>query len=461
MNNQIAQLPNVSQDTATHQPPIKQPSVAFLHCYDLIEDYLDSIGVSLESYCHETTGGWLFNYIDALKTVGVHSVLFCITARVNEVQRITHAPTGATICLLPASKIYRAYRKIRTTRRRVLKMEGEFSASNTIQAPRRSLFKPLKSAVSTIGTYLSTPLGLLAQELQHERCQAILCQEYHYGRFDACVLLGQFIKLPVFATFQGGGYLPRSFIEYFIRPLSLNACAGLIISTQTELKRIQALYALPTNKIARIFSPVDVSSWGTPDRSKTRAELGISPQAKVVIYHGRIEIYNKGLDVLLDAWVRLCRDRPGQALWLLLVGTGSDADEFRKKIVATQLSNIVWRDEYINDRTLLRQYLAAADLYTLPSRSEGFPVAPIEAMACGLPVVAADAPGVPDILEGGEESGGLMVPREDSEALANALGRLLDDTSLAQELGNRGICRVEMYFSPTAIGRQLNNFLLN
>jgi starch synthase len=118
-------------------------------------------------------------------------------------------------------------------------------------------------------------------------------------------------------------------------------------------------------------------------------------------------------------------------------------------------------DEYVRDRTAIQRYLSAADVYTLPSRHEGFPVAPIEAMASGLPVVAADAPGVPDILEGGEASGGIVVPRGDATALAEALGRLLDDEAWGHELGKRARYRVENYFSLEAIGKQLREFMFS
>lgn len=459
MNDRVAQLRGASQLRLAHKPSLKEPAVAFLHAYDLAEDFLDGIGVSLETYCNEMTGGWLFGYVEALKTVGVRSVLFCISARVSEVLRVTHTPTGVTICFLPAPRVYRTYRKIRAARRRALNLEGEFCASNVLQSPHRSRFTFVKNSVSTLGTYSSTPLGLLAQELRREGCQAILCQEYEYGRFDACVLLGKLLNIPVFATYQGRTSAQRGIIEYLVRPLALKACKGLIISSQTEIKRVQADYAVPSSKIARVFSPVDVSSWGVPDRNTIRSELGISPEAKVVICHGRIEIHKKGLDVLLAAWDLICRDRLDRDLRLLLVGTGSDAEEFQRRIASMPLSNIIWRNEYIQDRTLLRQYLAAADIYTLPSRWEGFPVAPIEAMACGLPVVAADAQGISDILEHGEASGGLIVPRENPQALAANLGRILDDSKLAQELGKRAYHRVEANFSLNAIGQQLRSFL--
>ncbi|MCG6133198.1 MAG: glycosyltransferase family 4 protein [Nostoc sp. LLA-1] len=124
-----------------------------------------------------------------------------------------------------------------------------------------------------------------------------------------------------------------------------------------------------------------------------------------------------------------------------------------------QLSGVMWINEYVRDRTAIQRYLSAADVYTLPSRHEGFPVAPIEAMACSLPVVATDAPGVPDILADGEASGGLVVPRGDIVALSLALGRILDNPIWGRELGTRARCRALEYFSLEGIGQQLRNFL--
>lgn len=121
---------------------------------------------------------------------------------------------------------------------------------------------------------------------------------------------------------------------------------------------------------------------------------------------------------------------------------------------------MVWIDEYIRDRQKIQQYLSAADVYTLPSRKEGFPVAPIEAMACSLPVVAADVAGISDILAKGEANGGLVVPSGDAKALALALGRVLDDQAWGRELGKLARFRAEECFSFEVIGKQLRDTLL-
>jgi glycosyltransferase involved in cell wall biosynthesis len=90
---------------------------------------------------------------------------------------------------------------------------------------------------------------------------------------------------------------------------------------------------------------------------------------------------------------------------------------------------------------------------------EGFPVALLEAMACSLPVVATAVPGAGDILAGGEEAGGIVVPPERPDALAAALGRLVDDDAVAHALGERARRRVEREFSLDAVGTRLGDVL--
>jgi len=95
----------------------------------------------------------------------------------------------------------------------------------------------------------------------------------------------------------------------------------------------------------------------------------------------------------------------------------------------------------------------------LPSRREGFPVAPLEAMACGLPVVGSDIPAMSTIIEHGNASGGLIVPREDPRVLAETIQRLLRSDDLRSQLGRQARRNVEARFSIESIGRQLDEML--
>jgi glycosyltransferase involved in cell wall biosynthesis len=418
-----------------------RPTVALLPWGDLLEDFLDGIGLTLDQFREEMSGGWLFGYVEALKRAEVDTVLVCVSTRVTETARWRHAPTGVPIVVLPASDAH-------LRARRLLRDPHAWTRREAVG--RRKL---VGGVAHNLAPYLATPLRALAREIRRHGCGAILCQEYEYPRFDACVLLGRLLRIPVFATFQGGA-VQRVAPERVLRPVALRACSGLVIGSAAEAARVRARYGMPGGKIASILNPLDADTWQGQDRNETRGELGIPTDAGVVAWHGRVDLHNKGLDVLVEAWRRL--SNPGRRL--LLVGTGKHAPELRGLL--DSVSGVEWIDEYVLDRERMRRYLSAADVYVFPSRWEGFPVAPVEAMACGLPVVAADAPGVREIYPGGEESGGIVVPVGDAQALAVALEGVLTDPAKRRELGRRARARVEEAFSLESVGRQLRDFFV-
>ncbi|MEL6494484.1 MAG: glycosyltransferase family 4 protein [Cyanobacteria bacterium J06623_7] len=438
-----------------------QPTIGLIHNYDLIDEVIASMNITFQDYCHNFEGSFMFGYIKALQLAGVRPVLFCITAQVRQPTRFVHGPTGATICALPYAPAYSFYLSLK---RNSLKAYGgetgqAFKDIEDGNQLRRSSLAGVKDFSKSIGTYLATPLSLLGQALQQEQCQALLCQEYEYARFDACVWLGQRLNLPIYACFQG---LDRtqSIVEAVIRRRSLEKCAGLIIASGREIQRVQTTYRFPAGKIHQIFNPLAFPLPEPQEKAATRAELGLKATAKVVVWHGRVEIAQKGLDILLQAWRIICNARPQADVQLLIIGTGSDAPKFQRQITALKLTQVIWLKQFISDRHLLSRYLGAADLYTLPSRQEGFPLAPIEAMACGLPVILADAVGSRDILPRERADGGIIVPREQPQALATAIATLLDDPSLRQKLGRRAQARAQDSFSLTAIGQQMREVLL-
>lgn len=178
--------------------PKSQPTIALFPWGNSIEDFLDTIDISFESFCQEMTGGWLFGYIDALKLAGIKTVLFCISDRVSEPTYYTHIPTGAKICVVPTPSVYN------TMRRPIVNPSGW-----NIQEPvgdvkglRRWQLEFYRHTLP----YLATPLNLLIKTLKQINCQAIICQEYEYARFDLCVLLSKLTQIPVYATFQGGNF---------------------------------------------------------------------------------------------------------------------------------------------------------------------------------------------------------------------------------------------------------------
>lgn len=414
---------------------------------DVIEDYLEPLGLDLTAFVERYSGSWFWRYIEALSAADVEVVLLCHTSGVERVRRLIHRPTGTQMVLLPAP------RTLRLMRRRTLRYRRDRTERRPGPHARE------RSRLEAVTPYAATSPRALAGVLRRERCEALLCQEYEHARFDIAVAVGRLTGLPVYATFQGGDS-QNSRIERPVRPLAVRASAGLVIATASEAERVRRRYRLPEERIARIFNPVDLRRWHADDRVAARRKLGVEDNACVVAWHGRVDISIKGLDILLDAWAQVTRERTDPRLLLLLIGTGPDAERLRRHIADRGLTSVRWIDEFVSDRERLRRCLAAADVYAFPSRHEGFPVAPVEGMACGLPVVAADAQGVPDIFQDGEAHGGVVVRRGDAGAFARGLQRLIDDQRLRTWMGRQALARSRQGFGLEEVGRQLRAFLV-
>jgi glycosyltransferase involved in cell wall biosynthesis len=124
------------------------------------------------------------------------------------------------------------------------------------------------------------------------------------------------------------------------------------------------------------------------------------------------------------------------------VGDGPDREEIRAAVAAAELED---RIELLGERHDVPALLATADIFVLSSRSEGLPIALLEALAQGLAVVASDVGGVAEAVVDGES--GLLVPAGDPTALAGALQLLLTDPDLCRRLGANARVRCETSFA--------------
>ncbi|MET8658891.1 glycosyltransferase [Streptomyces sp. NBUL23] len=168
---------------------------------------------------------------------------------------------------------------------------------------------------------------------------------------------------------------------------------------------------------------------GGGDRAEARASLplprGADADAPLVVCIGRLT-RQKGQDVLLRAWRRM----PVAGARLVLVGDGPD----REGLEASAPPGV----QFTGAREDVRPWIRAADVLVLPSRWEGMALAPLEAMACGRPVVLTDVNGARESLPPGHEEH-CLVPPEDPEALAAALTALLADPELRASLSRRAL----------------------
>ena len=152
----------------------------------------------------------------------------------------------------------------------------------------------------------------------------------------------------------------------------------------------------------------------------------------------------KHVDDLLRAAAVVRRDRPG--LRLVVVGDGP-----QRAVLEAEAERLGLRGaaRFLGERADIPELLAAMDVFVHPSESEGHPNAVLEAMASGLPVIAAAIPGVDELVRDGET--GVLVPPGDPAELARAIGALLDRPDLAGELGLAGQALIARQFDVTTM----------
>jgi sugar transferase (PEP-CTERM/EpsH1 system associated) len=151
---------------------------------------------------------------------------------------------------------------------------------------------------------------------------------------------------------------------------------------------------------------------------------------------------------LVDAFAQLRSRLPGLAprLKLAIVGDGPLLPAVREQVARLGLEGVVWMP---GARADIAAVLHTFSVFALPSLAEGTPVSMLEAMACGLPVVASRVGGIPEVVDEGVQ--GLLVPVGDVDALTAALARYAQDADLRDHHGRAARARVEDRFSLRAM----------
>jgi glycosyltransferase involved in cell wall biosynthesis len=178
------------------------------------------------------------------------------------------------------------------------------------------------------------------------------------------------------------------------------------------------------------------------DRDETRSRLSRDfeiPTGTPIVIAVSVLREGKGIEVLIEAAQRV------QGAIFLIVGDGPKADEWRE---LTKEYGVTDRIRWAGYRTDVDNFLAGCDVFAHPSLSDAFPTVLLEAMAAGLPVVASDVGGIPEIVEPGET--GVLVPAGDASRLAAAIQDLLSDRRRARDMGDRGRLVAEQKFSTEA-----------
>lgn len=214
----------------------------------------------------------------------------------------------------------------------------------------------------------------------------------------------------------------------------------LVVHTTAEADELRRAYRVRPDHLATVAPGVDLTTFRPEPKSLARVRVGFEPDSRLFIFAGRLERL-KGVDVILEALARLTRHGASRAVRLLVIGedssSGGCSEKARLQKLATELG-IHDRVDFLGpvSQTRLSTYYSAAEAVLMPSYSESFGLAGLEAQACGTAVVASSEAGLASVLREGVS--GFLVDGPDAEAYADRMRRLLDEPGLAERLGRRG-----------------------
>jgi glycosyltransferase involved in cell wall biosynthesis len=250
------------------------------------------------------------------------------------------------------------------------------------------------------------------------------------------------VKIPGMAAVE---YLKGNVLSQRLRRWILLMRADCFIAVSSEMVQILQEIGIPPEKIAPIPNGVLFTEASRNyDPVSLKRELLGNAAVQVVLYVGRLAEV-KGIDRLLKVWAAMPH---GEGAVLLIVGDGPLREELEATVRRSPLRSSV---SLLGPQADVSRFYGMADLFVLPSRSEGMSNALLEAMAAGLPSVASDVGGNREVIQ--DEESGFLVNWEDTAACADLLNALLADSHRRQTVGEAAKRRVQEFALPRVAER--------
>jgi len=269
----------------------------------------------------------------------------------------------------------------------------------------------------------------MARKIRQINPDIVHAQCLHMG--IPALIAKKLLNIPYAVWAQGSDvYLPDWFIKLASKTIIKNANSA--IAQSNDMKRVmQAIYP---REIAVVPMGIELEEY--KDRC---SEKGRETPQKRIIFVGRFDPV-KGLDNLLRAMNSVGKVLPDAQL--ILVGDGKERKNLESLADSLGIRDSVDFPGRLNGEKKT-EYLCQADLFVLPSISEGFGIVILEAMACGLPVVATRVGGVPDLVEDGVN--GYLVESRDFQEMAKKIILLLQNPTLHHQIATNNRKKVQGY----------------
>ncbi|MEM2144033.1 MAG: glycosyltransferase family 4 protein [Candidatus Jordarchaeaceae archaeon] len=215
--------------------------------------------------------------------------------------------------------------------------------------------------------------------------------------------------------------------------------ADLIITPSIHYAKESRFLGNYANKIVEIPNGIDLQDFDIPfTKEDCRKMLGLNNAENVILFLGAL-YQLKGPQVLLKAIPKVIEKHRGTIF--VFAGDGN-VEKYKELAEEIKVQKYVRFTGYVEKLKPL--YYKAADIFVLPSTEiECFPIVSLEAMACGVPIIASRVGGIPDIVKSGEN--GLLVPPKDSDILAEVIIYLLENEAVRKKMEDNGRKKVKNY----------------
>lgn len=245
---------------------------------------------------------------------------------------------------------------------------------------------------------------------------------------------------------NAGHFLPDPLSKKFFRYIDHIVCVSDALYDAVHLTYPDKAYKIVYGVEEDVFIPLDKIT-----RTRFRSEHGLSKNEIVFCFLGLV-VERKGFDLISSVFPEVLKEHPNSILWCIGPRSHQESrhihdDEIQKYI--DMLEPVMDHVKFwgrIDDRSYLAKILGAADVFLFPTRREGFGLAPVEAMACGIPPIIARIPGVTDLANIQGETGFYIIPGSAVE-LNQAMLMLAGDKKLRERMGRNARQRVVDKFS--------------
>ena len=229
---------------------------------------------------------------------------------------------------------------------------------------------------------------------------------------------------------------------YTMLELATNSNLDLYITVSENDRQSLLRSGIPNEKIELIYNAVNVQNQNIdPNVEKLHRQYSIPSNHLICIAVGRL-VAIKGFDILIQAAHIL--KKSSRNVHFLIVGDGESREMLANQIEALGLNENVTLAGY-QDHTAVISLVKSSDIFIMPSRYEGTPIALLEAGSLGIPIIASNVGGIPELIQ--DQTDALLVPPDDPQALAHAVTRLMTDKKLAEMISINAVEKIRTKFN--------------